>query len=75
MSITPTKAMQPLLVNAALPNRFPVAMRETARFLLEPTRLSVDEIALRVGYAEPSTPRRLIRRDTKHAPGHFRPAA
>ncbi|KRQ93103.1 GlxA family transcriptional regulator [Bradyrhizobium valentinum] len=48
---------------------------ETARFLLETTRLSVDEIARRVGYAEPSTLRRLIRRDTKHSPGHFRPAA
>jgi transcriptional regulator GlxA family with amidase domain len=48
---------------------------ETARLLLETTRLSVDEIARRVGYAEPSTLRRLIRRDTKHPPGHFRPAA
>lgn len=48
---------------------------ETARFLLETTRLSVDEIARRVGYAEPSTLRRLIRRDTKHPPRHFRPAA
>ena len=48
---------------------------ETARALLETTRLSVDEIARRIGYAEPSTLRRLIRRDTKHSPGHFRPAA
>ena len=48
---------------------------ETARFLLETTRLPVEEIARRVGYAEPSTLRRLIRRDTKHPPGHFRPAA
>src|SRR5439155_21203417 len=48
---------------------------ETARLLLETTRLSVDELARRVGYAEPSTLRRLIRRDTKHPPGHFRPAA
>ncbi|MDO8290127.1 MAG: helix-turn-helix domain-containing protein [Parvibaculum sp.] len=48
---------------------------ETARYLLETTRLSVDEIARQVGYAEPSTLRRLIRRDTKHSPGHFRPAA
>ncbi|QCI67992.1 GlxA family transcriptional regulator [Phreatobacter stygius] len=46
---------------------------ETARYLLETTRLSVDEIARQVGYAEPSTLRRLMRRDTKHAPGHFRP--
>ena len=48
---------------------------ETARYLLETTRLSVDEIARKVGYAEPSTLRRLIRRDTKHSPGHFRPVA
>ena len=48
---------------------------ETARFLLETTRLPVDEIARRVGYAEPSTLRRLIRRNTKHPPGHFRTAA
>jgi len=48
---------------------------ETARTLLETTRLSVEEIARRIGYAEPSTLRRLIRRDTKHSPGHFRPAA
>ena len=48
---------------------------ETARYLLETTRLSVDEIARKIGYAEPSTLRRLIRRDTKHSPGHFRPAA
>ena len=48
---------------------------ETARLLLETTRLPVDEIARRVGYAEPSTLRRLIRRNTKHPPGHFRPAA
>jgi transcriptional regulator GlxA family with amidase domain len=48
---------------------------ETARFLLETTRLSVEEIARKVGYADPSTLRRLIRRDTKHSPGHFRPAA
>ncbi len=48
---------------------------ETARYLLETTRLPVDEIARQVGYAEPSTLRRLIRRDTRHSPGHFRPAA
>jgi transcriptional regulator GlxA family with amidase domain len=48
---------------------------ETARYLLETTRLSVDDIARQVGYAEPSTLRRLIRRDTKYSPGHFRPAA
>ena len=48
---------------------------ETARYLLETTRLSVDEIARRVGYAEPSTLRRLMRRDTKYPPGHVRSVA
>lgn len=48
---------------------------ETARYLLETTRLPVDEIARRVGYAEPSALRRLMRRDTKHAPGYFRQSA
>ncbi|MBR1219815.1 helix-turn-helix domain-containing protein [Bradyrhizobium sp. U87765 SZCCT0131] len=48
---------------------------ETARFLLETTRLPVEQIAVKVGYAEPSTLRRLIRRDTKRPPGYFRPAA
>ncbi|MHC6152592.1 GlxA family transcriptional regulator [Bradyrhizobium elkanii] len=45
---------------------------ETARSLLETTRLSVEEIAGKVGYAEPSTLRRLIRRETRHSPRHFR---
>jgi transcriptional regulator GlxA family with amidase domain len=47
---------------------------ETARYLLESTRLSIEQVARQVGYAEPSTLRRLMRRETKHSPGHFRRA-
>lgn len=48
---------------------------ETARYLLETTRLPVDEIARKVGYAEASTLRRLMRRDTRYPPAHYRRAA
>jgi transcriptional regulator GlxA family with amidase domain len=46
------------------PVRFLQRLRiERATELLETTRLPFDEIAARVGYAEPSTLRRLLRRD------------
>lgn len=48
---------------------------ETARYLLETTRQSIEEIARHVGYAESSTLRRLIRRETRHSPGYFRRAS
>jgi len=45
---------------------------EAAERLLETTRLSVDEVARRVGYAEPSTLRRLIRRESRPSPAELR---
>lgn len=45
---------------------------EAAERLLETTRLSVDEVARRVGYAEPSTLRRLIRREARPSPAELR---
>jgi len=47
---------------------------ETAERLLETTRLSVDEVARRVGYGEPSTLRRLIRREARRSPAQLRRA-
>ena len=49
--------------------------REVAVTLLETTSLSVDEISRCVGYAEPSTLRRLLRRDAGHSPSGFRRSA
>ncbi len=55
------------------PVRFAQRIRvEAAELLLETTRLSVDEVARRVGYAEPSTLRRLIRRDARRCPAELR---
>jgi transcriptional regulator GlxA family with amidase domain len=55
------------------PIRFAQRIRvETAERLLETTRLSVDEVARRVGYAEPSTLRRLIRREARPSPAELR---
>lgn len=45
---------------------------ETAQSLLASTRLSMDQVAHSVGYAEPSTLRRLIRRDARSMPGSVR---
>eukprot|EP01035_Chromulina_nebulosa_P036233 gene36233-biopygen23799 len=55
------------------PVRFAQRIRiEAAERLLETTRLSVDEVARRVGYAEPSTLRRLIRRESRRSPAELR---
>lgn len=45
---------------------------ETAVQLLETSRLSLDEISARVGYADPDTLRRLVRRDTGLSPRELR---
>jgi len=58
------------------PVRFAQRIRsEVATVLLETTSLSIDEIAQRVGYAEPSTLRRLLRRETSHPPSRLRRSA
>jgi transcriptional regulator GlxA family with amidase domain len=75
VALTPrTFARRTAAICGVSPIQFVQRIRlETARHLLETTRLSVGEIARRVGYAEPSTLRRLVRRDTQHSPRHFRP--
>jgi transcriptional regulator GlxA family with amidase domain len=58
------------------PIRFAQRIRgEVAVTLLETTRLSVDEISRRVGYSEPSTLRRLLRRDSSRSPSGLRRSA
>jgi transcriptional regulator GlxA family with amidase domain len=58
------------------PVRFAQRIRgEVAVTLLETTRLSVDEISRRVGYSEPSTLRRLLRRDSSRSPSGVRRTA
>ena len=58
------------------PVRFAQTIRsEIAITLLETTKPSVDEISRRVGYAEPSTLRRLLRRESGCSPSGFRRSA
>lgn len=45
---------------------------ETAVHLLETSRLSLDDIGARVGYADANTLRRLVRRDTGLSPRDLR---
>jgi transcriptional regulator GlxA family with amidase domain len=55
------------------PVRFVQRIRgEIAATLLETTKLPIDEISRRVGYAKPSTLRRILRRETSRAPSDLR---
>jgi transcriptional regulator GlxA family with amidase domain len=55
------------------PVRFAQRIRgEVASTLLETTNLSIDEISRRIGYSEPSTLRRLLRRDASRSPSSLR---
>lgn len=74
VALTPrTFARRLSVVCGVTPIQFVQRIRiEIARHLLETTHLPVDEIARRVGYAEASTLRRLMRRDTQHPPAHYR---
>jgi len=55
------------------PVRFVQRLRvEAAVHLIETTRLSIEEIAHRVGYTESSTLRRMIQREMKLRPGELR---
>lgn len=70
-----TFARRMIKVCGLSPVRFAQRVRvEEAERLLETTRLSVDEVARRVGYAEPSTLRRLIRREARRSPTELRRA-
>ena len=75
VALSPRTFARRLAVTCALsPVRFVQRIRiETAKTLLETTRQPVDEIARQVGYVEPSTLRKLLRRETNRSPGSFRP--
>lgn len=63
-------------VTGLSPVRFLQRLRlEAAADLIETTRLSVEEVAARVGYADPSTLRRLMLRDTGLRPRDLRAPA
>lgn len=74
VNLTPrTFARRLAAVCGLSPVRFVQRIRiEIAERLLETTRLPVDEVARRVGYAEPSTLRRLIRRQARRSPAELR---
>jgi len=74
MAMTPRTFARRVSATCGLsPIRFVRRIRiEAARFLLETTKLPVEEIARRVGYADASTLRRLMRGDTQRTPADFR---
>ncbi len=74
MAMTPRTFARRVSATCGLsPIRFVRRIRiETARFLLETTKLPVEEIARCVGYADASTLRRLMRSDTQRTPADFR---
>lgn len=74
MALTPRTLARRVFATCGMsPIRFIRRIRiETARFLLETTKLPVEEIARQVGYADSSTLRRLMKRDTALSPADFR---
>ena len=77
MALSPRTFARRISVTCGLsPIQFVRRIRiETARFLLKTTKLSVEEIARQVGYADSSTLRRLMKRDTRFSPAEFRRSA
>ncbi|MCE9651047.1 MAG: helix-turn-helix domain-containing protein [Parvibaculum sp.] len=75
--LTPrTFARRLKVVCGVSPVRFAQRIRgEVAAMLLETTNLPIDEISRRVGYSEPSTLRRLLRRDSSRSPSSLRRSA
>ncbi len=73
-ALTPrTFARRLAVVCGVSPARFVQRVRvETAMALLGTTRLSVEEISARVGYADASTLRRILRRETGRSPSEWR---
>lgn len=70
---TRTFARRVARVTGLSPVQFLQRLRvEKAVELLETTTLSVEEVARRVGYAEPTTLRRLLRREGEGRPGELR---
>lgn len=74
VALTPRTFARRLATTCGLsPVRFVQRIRiETAKTLLETTRQPVDEVARQVGYVEPSTLRKLLRRETNRSPAFFR---